>query len=140
MRNNLVCASNGMPPMPSRKERATLSLLEALDEIAWDCGHVDGNKRAFLLFAVVMQRTRDVFFTGPRLSGDHDGEIGLRQARQGTMDFLHRGGAAYEMHTLEVRSGLRAGPIVWLAHGSPDDGNEFLRLPPCLMQLGTCGC
>jgi hypothetical protein len=67
-----------------------------------------------------MQSTRDALFTGTRLSGDHDGETGLRQARQGTMDFLHRGGAPHERYTLEVRGGLRAGPRVWLAHGLPE--------------------
>ena len=31
----------------------------ALDEIAGNCRHVDGNERAFLAFAVIMQGARD---------------------------------------------------------------------------------
>ena len=95
----------------------------ALDEIAGNCRHVDGDERAFLAFAIVMQRARDKLLAGAGFASDHDREIGLHQARQSTVDFLHGGGAPHEMHPLQLRIGRGADAI--LAHRAQDDRNQL---------------
>ena len=67
----------------------------ALDEIAGNCRHVDGNERALFSFAVIMQRAGDKLLAGAGFAGDHHSEVGLHQARQGSVDFLHGGGAPH---------------------------------------------
>ncbi len=41
-------------------------------------------------FAVIVQHARNELFAGAGFSVDHHCEVGLRQARQHTVDFLHR--------------------------------------------------
>ncbi len=72
-----------------------------------------------------MQRARDKLLAGAGFAGDHDREIGLHQTRQGTVNFLHGGGAPHEGHPVEV--GIRRGTntIFRLRHRAPDDRYQF---------------
>ena len=91
--------------------------------------HVDGDERAVLALAVVVQRARDQFLAGAGLAGDHHRQIGLHQARERAVDLLHRGRTADERHALDlldVRLARRAG--LRLAQRAPDDGDQFLQV------------
>ena len=47
------------------------------------------NKRSVATPAIFVQGARNQFLTGSAFTGDHHGQIGIHQARQGTIDFLH---------------------------------------------------
>ena len=66
----------------------------ALDQLARDRRHVDGDERPVAPLAVVVQRARDQLLAGAGFARDHHREIGLHQPRQQPVDFLHRRRAA----------------------------------------------
>ena len=99
------------------------------DEIARDCRHVDGDKRAGAALAVVVQRARDQLFTCARFTRDHHGEVGLHQPRENTIDLLHRRRAADERNSLEVFVlRRRRARFLRLGQGAPDDRDQFLEI------------
>ena len=80
----------------------------ALDEIARNRGHVDGDERPALALAVVVQRARDQFLAGARFAGDHHREVGLHQPRERAENVLHRRRAADERHRSRPACGSAA--------------------------------
>ena len=84
----------------------------ALDQLAWDRGHVDGDEGTVPALAVVVQRTGHQFFAGARLAGDHDLQVGTHEAGEDTVDVLHRRRAADERQGLfRIRLIGRAGAV-----------------------------
>ena len=131
------------------EQRAALGLLEAargagvgagecaalvaeqfrFDEIARDRRHVDGDEGAVAPLAVVVQRARDQFLAGAGLAGDHHGEVGLHQARQHPVDFLHRRRAADQRNRIELGFvGVVGDPLLRLRQRAADDGDQFLEV------------
>ena len=74
----------------------------ALDEVARNRRHVDGDERAFLALAVIVQRAGHQLLAGAGLAGDQHGEVGLHQPRERAIDLLHRRRAADERHALDL--------------------------------------
>ncbi len=62
----------------------------AFDQFTRDRCHVDGHERTCPPLAMVVQHAGDEFLAGPALTRDHDGQFGLRQTGQRTVDILHR--------------------------------------------------
>jgi hypothetical protein len=61
----------------------------ALDQLARDRRHVDGDEGTVAALGVVVQDLGDQLLAGAGLAGDHDGEVGAGEARQDAVDFLH---------------------------------------------------
>ena len=61
------------------------------------------DERAVAALAVIVQRARHQLLAGPGLARDHHGEVGLHQARQHAVDFLHRRRAADQRDRLASR-------------------------------------
>src|SRR5262245_27988290 len=100
-----------------------------LDEVARDRCHVDGHEWTAAALAVIVKRPRDQLFAGPGLARDHHREIGLHQAGEYPVDFLHRGRAADQRNGLEViRLYRRARALVRLRQRPADDPDEFLEI------------
>ena len=74
----------------------------ALDEIARNRRHVDGDERTLLALAVIVQRAGDQLLAGAGLAADHHRQIGLHQPRKGPVDLLHGGRAPDERHALQL--------------------------------------
>jgi len=72
----------------------------ALDQLARDCRHVDGDERSGAALAVIVKRPRDELLAGARLARDRDGEVRAHEAREHAVDLLHRGRAADERQLL----------------------------------------
>ena len=99
------------------------------DKVARDRGHIDRDERPGPALAVIMQRARHQFLAGAGLARDHDREIGLHQARQDAIDFLHC------RRTADQRDGVellvlcrRCRALLRLRHGAADDGDQFLEV------------
>ena len=60
------------------------------DQVARNCRHVDRDERPVAPLAVVVERAGDKFLAGAGFARDHDGQVGLHQARQHPVDVLHR--------------------------------------------------
>jgi hypothetical protein len=76
-----------------------------------------------------VQRARDQLFAGPRLAGDHHGEIGLHQAGEHAVDFLHRRRTADEGDRFKVvRLGGRARAFLRLRQRAPYDADQLLEI------------
>ncbi len=73
------------------------------DQFARNGRHVDGHEGALAAAAIVMQRPRHKLLARTGLSHDHDREIGLRQAGDDAVDFLHRRRAADNGQSLARR-------------------------------------
>ena len=61
----------------------------AFDQIARNGRHIHRHKGSGAALAVIMQSTGDEFFACARFTRDHHGEIGLHEARERTINFLH---------------------------------------------------
>ena len=73
------------------------------DQFARNGRHVDGDEGPLAAAAVVMERPRHKLLAGAGLAHDHHGEIGLRQAGDDAVDFLHGGRAADDGQRLARR-------------------------------------
>ena len=62
----------------------------ALDQLARDRRHVDGNEGPAAALAVIVERARHQLLAGAALAGDHHREVGAHQPRQHAVDLLHR--------------------------------------------------
>ena len=78
----------------------------ALDQLAGDGRHVDGDERPALALAKVVQRLGHQFLAGAGLAGDQDGEVGVHQSRDDAVDLLHRRRAADDRQLLLRQIGL----------------------------------
>src|SRR5204863_5326630 len=75
----------------SGKRTALMAEELALDELARDRRHVDGDERTAPALAVVVEGARNQLLTGAALAGDHHGEVGAHEPREHAVDVLHRG-------------------------------------------------
>ena len=66
----------------------------ALDQLARDRRHVDGNEGAVAPAAVVVQGARHQFLAGTAFAVDHHREVGRGEPGDGAVDLLHRRTAA----------------------------------------------
>ena len=62
----------------------------AFDQIAWQCGHVDGDEWPMPTAAIVVQGAADQLLAGAAFAMDHHRQVGAHQARQDAIDLLHR--------------------------------------------------
>ena len=101
----------------------------ALDQVARDRRHVDGDERPGLALAVIVQRARDQFLAGARLAGNHHRQVGLHQPRQRAENVLHRRRAADQRHQLGRRR-FRAdfARAFRLREGAADDRHQLLQV------------
>ena len=100
----------------------------AFDELAGDCGHVDGDEGAGAAAAVVVEGAGDEFLAGAAFAVDHDGEVGGGEAGDGAVDLLHCDAATDEGEAFFGVTGLgRGGVGGWggLSEGAADDGEKF---------------
>ena len=93
------------------------------DQVARNRGHVDRNERSVAALAVIVQRPSHQLLAGAGLARDHHGEVGLHQARDQTIDFLHRRRTPNQRDRLEVigLTVLRRTPLGF-RQGAADDG------------------
>ena len=80
----------------------------ALDQVARDRRHVDGDERAVPALAVVVQGAGDELLAGAGLAGDHHREVGLHQPGERPVDLLHGRRAADQRDVLALGSAVRA--------------------------------
>ena len=89
-------------------ERAALVAEQlALDQLARDRRHVDGDERAAAALAVVVHRARDELLAGAGFAVDHDRQVGAHQPRDDAVDLLHRRRAADDRQLLLEAAGRR---------------------------------
>ena len=100
----------------------------ALDEVARNGRHVDGDEGAFLALAVIVQRAGHQFLAGAGLAVDHHGEVGLHQARERAIDFLHRRRAPDERHALDLLGRAGVAVLARLGHRAADDADQLLEV------------
>ena len=101
----------------------------ALDKVARNGGHIDGDEWPALALSVVVQRPRDQFLAGAGFAGNHDCEIGLHQPRQNPENVLHRRGAPDDRHHLDRRYGFRRlTPPLGLGERAPNDRHQFAQV------------
>ncbi|MGY3344827.1 hypothetical protein ACVWYK_003596 [Bradyrhizobium sp. USDA 4470] len=100
-----------------------------LDQVARDRRHVDRDERPVAALAVIMQRARHQFLTGAGLARDHHGEVGLHQACEHAVDFLHRGRAADQRDRLHLAVLVgRCDPLLGLRQRAADDRDQLLQV------------
>ncbi|MGY4469822.1 hypothetical protein ACVWWK_005531 [Bradyrhizobium sp. LB9.1b] len=76
-----------------------------------------------------MQRARHQLLAGAGLARDHHGEVGLHQARQHAIDFLHRRRAADQRDRLHLGVLVRRrDPFLRLGQRAADDGDQLLQV------------
>ena len=100
----------------------------AFDEVARDRGHVDGDERSFLALAVIVQGARDQFLAGAGFAGDHHREIGLHEARERAIDFLHGGRTPHQRHALDLVMRIAFGAGTRRVQRAADDGDQLLQV------------
>ncbi len=101
----------------------------ALDELAGDGGHVDGDKWAVAALGVVVQHARHQFLAGAGFPRDHHGEVGAREPGERAIDLLHRRRAADERQLLGFRVGGRALPAPpGLGKRPADDAYQLVQI------------
>ncbi len=102
----------------------------ALDQLARDRRHVDGDERPVAALAVVVQRAGDQLLAGARLADDHHGEVGAHQPRQHPVDFLHGRRAADEGKLLlDLALGeIGRGVHLRRRQGAFDDVDQFVEV------------
>ena len=100
----------------------------ALDQVARNGGHVDGDERPATAFAIIMQRAGDQLLASTGLARDHDREIGLHEARERAVDLLHGRRTPDQRHALELLDLLLGCAGAWLAHRATHDIDEFLQV------------
>ena len=113
-RSSRVCASGGMSPISSRNSVPPLACSKrpwlrvgragegaalvaeqlALDQLARDRRHVDGNERTGAALAVIVQRAGHQLLAGARFAVDHHRQVGGGEPGDGAVDLLHRRAAA----------------------------------------------
>ena len=101
----------------------------ALDQLARDGCHVDGDEGTVAPFGVVVQHASDQFLAGARLPGDHDREVGSREPRQDAIDFLHGRRAADQRQLLGI--GLRRAALLaptGLGQRAADDADDLAQV------------
>ncbi len=80
-------------------------------------------------FAVIVQRARDKLLARAGLAGDHHREVGLHQARQDAIDFLHRRRPADQRYRVEFGIvGVIRDPLLRLRQRTADNGDQFLQV------------
>ncbi len=62
----------------------------ALDQLARDRRHVDGDEGSGPPLAEIVQCARHQLFAGAAFASDHDGEIGAHETSENAIDVLHR--------------------------------------------------
>ncbi len=78
-------------PVGRARERAALVTEQlAFHQLLGNRGHVDGDESAVPALAVIVQRARHQLLAGAAFAHDHHGEVGLSEARDDAIDFLHR--------------------------------------------------
>ena len=88
-------------------ERALLVAEQlALDQLARDRRHIDGDERAALAPAEIVQRLGDQLLARAGLAGDQDGQVGIHQPRDDAVDLLHRRGATDDRQLFLRQVGL----------------------------------
>ena len=111
-------------------ERAALVTEQlALDQLAGNSGHVDGNERSRPAPPIVVQRACYQFLAGARLARDHHGEVGRGQPGDRAINLLH-GDRAADQRQLLVLLDRFAG---WRdrrrsRQGASDDGQKLLQV------------
>ena len=99
------------------------------DQVARYRRHVDRDERSGAALAVVVQRARHQFLAGAGLARDHDRQVGLHQARQDAIDFLHRRRAADQRNGFEVLDlGRRPWFFLRLRQRAADDRGQLLEV------------
>ena len=100
----------------------------ALNQIARNGGHVDGDERSALPLAIVVQRSRDQFLAGAGLAGNHHRKIGLHQPGENPENVLHRRGAADDRHHLDGRRLHVLAPPLGFGERTSDDRHQFAQV------------
>ncbi len=102
----------------------------ALDQLARDRRHVDGNERAGPPFAVIVQSACDQFLAGAQFAIDHHRQVGRGEPGDGPIDLLHRRAAADQRQLLVCVArfrGARAGRRRNRQRPT-DDRQQFLQI------------
>ena len=100
-----------------------------LDQIARDRRHVDRHEGAVAPLAVIVQRARNQFLAGTGLARDHHREVGLHQAREQPVDFLHRRRAADQRNALGfLEFGRNRVAALGLRQRPADDRDQLLQV------------
>ena len=107
----------------------------ALDQLARNSGHIDGDHRALAALAEVMQHARDKLLAGAALALDHDGEIRLREPGERAIDLLHGRRAADEWQLLAFHLGDGCARASSLACKRAADDRHDLRKIEGLRQI-----
>ena len=110
----------------------------ALDQLARDSRHIDGDERAVPALAVVMQHARHEFLAGAALAVDHDGQIALRQAREDTINLLHRQRAADQRQFVGFPVARRRLALATGFRQRPRDDRDDLGQIEGLRQIFEC--
>jgi hypothetical protein len=100
----------------------------ALNQFARNRCHIEGDERAVLATAKVVQHAGHEFFAGAAFACDHDGQIRLGQTRDDAINLLHRGGAANQWKifaALCFRRFLQRFRFLGVAQGTADDIDDF---------------
>ncbi len=101
----------------------------ALDQLARDRRHVDGDERSSAATPIVMQRAGHQLLAGAGLAVDHDGQVRGREPGNAAIDLLHRHRPPDQRQPLlRVRAVSRSGRLLWRRSGQrpAHDGKQFL--------------
>src|SRR5262245_30094739 len=118
----------GMPVLGAGEGPLLVAEQLRLDQLAWDCRHVDGDESAVAALAVSVQRAGDEFLAGAGFARDHDGEIGLREPGNHAVDLLHRRTAADQRQAFGRLGGESLRFALRLGERAPDDGNKLVKV------------
>ena len=101
----------------------------ALDQLARDRRHVDGDERPLAALAVIVQRARDELLAGARFARDHHRQIGLRQPRDACGRFpASRGERPIERERSSLLLCLGALAAALAGESAADDRDQLLQI------------
>jgi hypothetical protein len=99
------------------------------DEVARDRCHIDRNEGSTAPFAVIVERASDELLAGTGFTADHHREIGLHQASENAVDFLHGWRTANQRDRFKVLwLCYRARALLGLRQGAPDNSDQLLEI------------
>jgi len=127
-----ISSRNSVPPAAAVERAGEGAALVAeqlaLDQLARDGGHVDGDEGAGAAAAVIVQRAGDQLLAGAGFAVDHDGQVRGREPGDAAVDLLHRDRAADQRQALLVIRALALGGGIdgrGRGQGTADNGEKF---------------